>query len=240
MRGFQMPFLKRIACHVAYGTERLRRLQWLRRVPKILKPPPEGREYPQSAALLVANVARGRQQIAGKTLRGDADRLKRRRDLTGHGLMRRLCDRVPEHFAGAGLACQPGDDRCCGSFAQHQRCANRVEAVLQGPERLRQPPARRAAKRTGASSAQRVACFVKDVKTDHRRACLRRGMQGRVIAEAEIVAKPDDAGGSGMAGHQMGQRAWRTLGPRTDRTLQLFGARCVLVMDIRKKYWRRL
>jgi hypothetical protein len=29
-------------------------------------------------------------------------------------------------------------------------------------------------------------------------------MQGRVIEEAEIVAKPDDAGGSGMAGHQMG------------------------------------
>ena len=75
--------------------------------------------------------------------------------------------------------------------------------------------------RAGASSAQRVARFVKDVKTDHRRARLRRDMQGRMIAEAEIVAKPDDAGGSGMAGHQMGQRAWHTLGPRTDRTLQL-------------------
>jgi hypothetical protein len=42
------------------------------------------------------------------------------------------------------------------------------------------------------------------LQTNHRRPRLRRGMQGRVIAEAEIVAKPDDAGGSGMAGHQMG------------------------------------
>jgi|SoimicmetaTmtHMC_FD_contig_31_12236105_length_318_multi_1_in_0_out_0_1 hypothetical protein len=27
-------------------------------------------------------------------------------------------------------------------------------------------------------------------------------MQGRMIGEAEIVAKPDDAGGFGFAGHQ--------------------------------------
>src|SRR5450631_240672 len=221
MHGFQVPLLKRIAGNVGYGTERLRRRHWLRRIPKILNPPPEWREYPQSAALLVADVARGRQQIAGKTLRGDADRLKRRGDLIGDRLLRRLCNRVPEHRAGPGLARQPGDDRCGGPFAQNQRRANRVEGPLQGPERLRQPPARRAAERAGAWSAQRSAGFVEHVKTDHRRAGLRGGMQGRMIAEAEVVAKPDDAGGSGMAGHQMGQRAWRTLGPGEAKTLQL-------------------
>ena len=31
-------------------------------------------------------------------------------DLIGHGLMRRLCDLVPEHRPGLGLARQPGDD----------------------------------------------------------------------------------------------------------------------------------
>src|SRR5450755_2195652 len=200
MHGFQVPLLKRIAGNVGYGTERLRRRHWLRRIPKILNPPPEWREYPQSAALLVADVARGRQQIAGKTLRGDADRLKRRGDLIGDRLLRRLCNRVPEHRAGPGLARQPGDDRCGGPFAQNPR---------------------RAAERAGAWSAQRSAGFVEHVKTDHRRAGLRGGMQGRMIAEAEVVAKPDDAGGSGMAGHQMGQRAWRTLGPGEAKTLQL-------------------
>jgi hypothetical protein len=34
-----------------------------------------------------------------------------------------------------------------------------------------------------------------------------------VIGKAEIVAKPDDAGVRGLAGHQGGQLGWRTLDP---------------------------
>ncbi|WMT79353.1 hypothetical protein [Bradyrhizobium sp. Ash2021] len=33
-----------------------------------------------------------------------------------------------------------------------------------------------------------------DVQTNHRRAGVRRGVQGRVVGQAQIIAKPDDDG----------------------------------------------
>ncbi len=68
--------------------------------------------------------------------------------LIGHRPMRRLRDLVPEHRAGLRLAREIGDDPCRGPLAQHERGPHRRKAVLQRPQRLRQPPARRAAKRT--------------------------------------------------------------------------------------------
>jgi hypothetical protein len=104
--------------------------------------------------------------------------------------MRRLRDLVPEYRVGPGFAGKFRDDLGCRTAAQQQHRANRVEAPLQGAQRLRQPPARSTTKRT---CARWVLPVVENIKTDHRRAGLAGGLQGGVIGKAEIVAKPDDA-----------------------------------------------
>jgi len=45
------------------------------------------------------------------------------------------------------------------------------------------------------------AHFVEHIKTDHRRAAIRGGMQSGMIGKAEIAAKPNDTGRR-VAGHQ--------------------------------------
>jgi len=141
----------------------------------------------------------GTNRTAEGKLRGDVDFFQRPGDLIGDIKLRRLCDLVPEHRAGLVFTRQLSDDPGRRSLAQHQLTAQRVEAFLQGPQRLRQPPARRAAKR---ARARRTWRLVEGVETNHRLAGRGGGMQGGVIGKAEIVAKPDDAGGSDRNGHQ--------------------------------------
>ena len=126
--------------------QRLRRRQRLRRIAERLHPPPERREHAQAPVLLVADLARRSQQIAGEAVRGDADLSQRGGDLIGHGPVRRLRDLVPVDRLGADLARERGDDRGRRSLAQHQRRAPLTQARLQGAQRLRQPPSRRAAR----------------------------------------------------------------------------------------------
>jgi hypothetical protein len=148
--------------------------------------------------------------------------------------MRRLRDLIPEHRPGTGFARQPGDDPDRGSLAQQQRRAQPLEAFLQGPERLRQPPARRAAQRTRGRRARCAACFVEDVNADHRRAGAGGAMQGGMIGKAEIVAKPDDAGRSSSTGHRDDNSDGA--GWVQARTLQLCRPRYVLQGDARGRW----
>ena len=59
----------------ASGAISLRSGDRLRRWHALLQRPPERREDPQATTLLVADAGRGHQEIAGKAVRGDADRL---------------------------------------------------------------------------------------------------------------------------------------------------------------------
>jgi hypothetical protein len=157
-------------------------------------------------------------------LRNDAYCVQCRCDLIGHSPMRRLRDLVPEHRAGPGLARELGDDPDRRPFAQHEGCAERGEAALQGPQRLCQPPARRAAKRARGRRAQRLAGLVEYVKANHRLPGFGSRVQSGMIGKAQIVAKPDNAGGSGCSGHQGRsiRKAWVRV-----RTLQLYRSRYV-------------
>jgi hypothetical protein len=74
--------------------------------------------------------------------------VERRRNPIGHRLLRRLRDFVPEHGIRAGRARELDDDLGRGPSAQQQRGADGGKALLEGPQRLRQPPARGGAKRT--------------------------------------------------------------------------------------------
>ena len=142
----EFPVFELVACEVRHAVQRLRRRQRLWRIAQRLHPPPERREHAQAPVLLVADLARRGQQVAGEAVRGEADLGQRGGDLIFHGPVRRLRDLVPVHRLGADLARQRGDDRRRGSLAQHQRCAPLAQARLQGAQRLRQPPARRAAR----------------------------------------------------------------------------------------------
>src|SRR3984957_9379511 len=143
--GLKAPAFKRIACEIRSGAQAFRRGQGQRWIAQRLYPPPERCEYPQASVLLVADVGGGCQQIAREAARGDADLVERRSHLTCQGLQWRLRDLIPEHGVGTVRARQFGDELGCGPLAQQQRGADRVETFLQGPQRLRQPPARRAA-----------------------------------------------------------------------------------------------
>ena len=79
-----------------------------------------------------------------------------------------------------------GDDRRGRATAQDQRGAALAEAPLQAAQRLRQPPARRAAERTNPWAA-----FVEHIDAEHRSAAACRRGQGRVVGKPQIVAKPD-------------------------------------------------
>ena len=200
LRRLEAPVFERIACEVRSRTQRRRRGQRLRRIAQRLHPPPERREYPQAPAVLVTDVGGSRQQIAGKALRGDADLLQRRGDLIGHRLLRRLRDLVPEHRAAPVVRASSRDDPGGRALAQHQRrCRSRRGASCSA--RSDCASHQRAAPPSGRAH-RRARCFVEHVKADHRPARLRRGMQGGMIGEAQIVAKPDDAGRGGFAGHR--------------------------------------
>ena len=164
---FELPVFQLVACEVGYAAQALRRRQRLRRIAQRLHPPPERREHAQAAVLLVADLARRRQQVAGKAMRDDTDLVQRRGDLIFNGPVWRLRDLVPVHRFGTGLARERGDDRRRRPLAQHQRCAPLAQARLQGAQRLRQPPSRRAAERPNARRP-----VVEHVNERNRRVCL--------------------------------------------------------------------
>ena len=130
--GLEFPVFELIACEVGYAVQLLRRRQRFWRIAERLHPPPERREHAQAPVLLVADLVRRGQQIAGQAVRDDIDLAKRRGDLIGHGPMRRLRDLVPVHAPGIDLARQRGDDLRCGSLPQHQRRAHASAGSLAG------------------------------------------------------------------------------------------------------------
>ena len=188
-RRLELPVLQPVACEVRYALQRLRRRQRLWRIAQRLHPPPERREHAQAPVLLVADLARRSQQVAGKAMRDDTDLAQRRGNLICHGPVWRLRDLVPVDRLGTDLARERGDDRRRRPLAQHQRCPPLTQARLQGAQRLRQPPSRRAAERP---NARRLV--VEHVNERNRRVrfggCVQRGMVGN----AEVVAVPDDGG----------------------------------------------
>jgi hypothetical protein len=86
--------------------------------------------------------------------------------------------------------------------------------------------------------------LVEQVKTDHRRAGLRvdfgGGMQSRVVGKAEIVAKPDDAGRRGLAGHQVVNSAGAGWVHAPGETLQLRQTSDVLHEGTNRNGWRSM
>ena len=209
-RRLKTPVFDGVARKGRPRAQPFRRGHRCRRIAQGLHPPPEWREYPQSPVFLGTDTGGGHQEIAGKALRRDADLLECSGRLIGDGLMRSLRHLIPEHRFGTGFAGQFGDDPGRRSFAQHQRSADRVQAFLQGAERLRQPPARRAAK---GARVRRTAHLVQHLEANRRRGGLRGGVQGVMIGEAQIIAKPDDAGRGGFTGHRAIQLGNRALGP---------------------------
>ena len=174
---------------VRYALERLRRRQWLRRIAQRLHPSPERGEHAQAPVLLVADLVRQRQQVTGKAMRDDTDLTQRRGNLIFNGLVWRLRDLVPVDRVGTDLASERGDDRRRRPLAQHKRCPPLTQARLQGAQRLRQPPSRRAAERP---NARRLV--VEHVNERNRRVrfggCVQRGMVGN----AKVVAVPNHGG----------------------------------------------
>ena len=149
-RRLELPVLQPVACEVRYALQRLRRRQWLRRIAQRLHPPPERGEHAQAPVLLVADLVRRSQQVAGEAMRDDTDLIQRGGDLIFNGPVWRLRDLVPVDRVGTDLARERGDDRRRRPLAQHKRCTPLAQARLQGAQRLRQPPSRRAAERPNA------------------------------------------------------------------------------------------
>src|SRR5437763_190947 len=106
--------------------------------------------------------------------------------------------RIAEHVISEKLLRLQLRDWLAGraAFAHPDRPARPADALWECAQRLREPPARRAAKPT-----QPLALLVEDVKADHRSPRSRRGMQSRMIGEAQIVSKPDNAGRHRWARH---------------------------------------
>ena len=148
-------------------------------------PPPEQREHRRRSSPCYGSVS-GPRRVAGKrsaaTLISDA-----LGELIG-GLIRRVRDLVPFSRAGRSRAIPAMTSAVAPRAAS--ATPKRLQARLQGAQRLRQPPPCRASQGTGVGAAR----FIQHVKTDHRPAGPYRRMQGRVIGKAEVVAEPDDAG----------------------------------------------
>ena len=217
MHGLELPAFEDIARKVRQRTQHLRRRQRCGGIAQRLHPPPERREYPQAPAVLGADGGGWREEVAREALHCEAGCLHCGCDLIGHRPMGRLGDLVPEYRAGAGLSREFCDDPGRRALAQHERSAERGEAALQGPQRLRQPPARSAAERAPGLRARRLAGLVEYVKANHRQARFGGRVQGGMIGKAQIVAKPDDAGGSGSGGHQGRSTRKARMGPRCGR-----------------------
>src|SRR5690242_4777042 len=81
---------------------------------------PERREHPQAATFLVADLARCDEEVTPKALRADADMFESGPKLLLDGVMRRLCDLVPEHRACTSFARDVGNDLCRWTAPQHQ------------------------------------------------------------------------------------------------------------------------
>ncbi len=200
MMRLKLEAFERVATNARRAAQRFWRGQRLGWIARGQHPAPERREHPQAAALLVADFAGCDQQVAREAFGIYAKPCERRRNRFGDGQMRGLLNLAPEYRACLRLLCEFGDDFGCRSPPQHQRGTPGLQVGLQRPQRLRQPPARRATEWPHA-----LAHFVEDIEAAHRSAGLRRRVQGRVIGQAQIVAKPDDDGCGGL-GHEWAQR----------------------------------
>ncbi len=201
---FQMPVLAAVRCAMpSAGTSCFRRGQRPRWIAHAAHALPEWREHAQAAALLVADAAwstsRSPGRLCAATPRSSSaaatsfgDCFAARCAISFQNTRRRRRPRAPA----------PADDLGRRSPAQQHRRAARCPACLQGAQRLRQPPARRATERPCRWRAKLPAGFVEHVETDHRHADARGSVEGGVIGQAQIVAEPDDMGAGRSAGHQ--------------------------------------
>jgi len=191
------------------GPQRLRRRQRRWRVAQRQHAAPERGEHTKAATVLVADVVRRNQEVAGKGFRIYTELCQRGFKLFGDGEMGLVRDLVPEHRSRAGLARDVGDNLGRRALPQHQGRSLGLEACLQRPQRLRQPPARRAAER-----AQARARFVQHKEADHRRTGFGGGVQGGMVGKPQVIAKPDDdRRRGGWVGHPGRQLESRPSGP---------------------------
>ncbi len=94
---------------------------------------------------------------------------------------------VPEDGFGAGFSDDLLKNILSAPAAQRELHAPLGEPWRERRERVVQPPARR---RTGAPLAG--ARVVQDVKRDQRGSGSRRRSEGRMVRNAQVIAKPDD------------------------------------------------
>jgi len=108
--------------------------------------------------------------------------------------MRRHRDIVPGNGIRADILREPGDRFRRRPLSQQQRYTTFGEFGLQGAQRPREPPARRAAEWAPCWGMKGITLFVEDVNADDRRAARGDEMQRRMIGKTKVVAKPDNAG----------------------------------------------
>ena len=191
-RRLQVPGSQVLGGDLRAGCQRLWRGQGWGWVAEAQDAFPEWCEHAQTAAFLVAQACGSHQQVAGKAARCDADAVKGGRHLALSGRLTGDVALVPMDRRDKGLLREVRDHLCSSAPAQDQRLAAFSEACVQAPQRLGEPPARRAADWT---SLLRAAFFVQHIKADERCAALDGSMQGWMIGKSQIVTEPDEQGG---------------------------------------------
>ena len=150
--------------------------------------PPERREHLVRLSGARADLPRLDEEVGGE--RGGLDPVLAQSALeAGIHVAARAVTSVPEHGVGSGLGDERGQHLAGRPAAQDEPPAARRDLGRVRRQGVVQPPAGRAAERADAG-----ALLVEQVQQHHGAAVVEGGAERRVIAEAQIVAEPDDRG----------------------------------------------
>ena len=99
----------------------------------------------------------------------------------------RIVAAVPIDVASTGLIDQVSERRIRFAAVQNESAADAIQIRLKAFQRMMQPPALR-----GTQWPIFTVCRFADINGNDIATGLRSGMQGMVIAEPQVLAKPDD------------------------------------------------
>ena len=185
------------------GPQPAGRRDWLGRLVLREQRPPERREHLVGPALLRGHVHRLEEQRPVEALHREPVGRERLLDLRVAGDHRRLVAAVPDDPARPALLRDRPEHLERAAAADHQRGPGLRQRRGELLERVVEPPPRR--------GAWRPRLLLVGCPDEHRhdRAAGRRGGEGGVVVEPEVVAKPDDRGA--VHGGSVGRTraAWR-------------------------------
>ena len=159
--------------------------------------PPEWREHRVGTAFFRCHLRWLKEQRAVEALDGEAvvhERLLDRGVASDH---RRLVPPIPDDVRRRKLPRELSERRQRRTAADDQGCAGLAESPSDGVERLVQPPTRR-----GPRLPRGLLLGGPD-EDGHDCAACRRGGEGRMVIQPEVVAKPDDCDGGGWHGRRI-------------------------------------